>query len=97
MTALSASRPSSTNPTSLPLLPARLLSAIKVFLSTFGCIVQSSKDSECVRRLSGLLGETCYVLLRDHLSKTLYGATLRSKIRTSDLSSPSAPIASVHT
>ena len=33
MTALFASRPSYTKPTSLPLLPARLLSAINVFLS----------------------------------------------------------------
>jgi hypothetical protein len=45
----------------------------------FGFVVQSSKDSERVRRLSGLHGETCYVLLRDHFSKTLYGAALRSK------------------
>jgi hypothetical protein len=41
--------------------------------------VQSSKDSERVRRLSGLNGETCYVLLLDHFSDTLYGAALRSK------------------
>jgi hypothetical protein len=34
MTDLFASGPSSTNPTSPPLLPARLLSAIKVFIST---------------------------------------------------------------
>ncbi len=79
ITVRSASRSSFTNPTSLPLAPTRLLNAIKVFLSTFGCIVQSSKDSECVRRLSGLLGETCYVLLRDHFSSTLYDAALRSK------------------
>jgi hypothetical protein len=67
--------------------------------------VQSSKDSEFVRRLSGLHkcvtfscvtisatrftallfvasvacidGETCYVLLRDHLSNTIYGAAFR--------------------
>jgi hypothetical protein len=45
----------------------------------FGFVVQSSKDSERVRRLSGLHGETCYVLLRDHFSNTYYGATPRSK------------------
>jgi hypothetical protein len=38
--------------------------------------VQSSKDSERIRRLHG---ETCYVLLHDHFSNTLYGAALRSK------------------
>jgi hypothetical protein len=31
------------------------------------------------RRLSGLHGETCYVLFRDHFSNTLYGASLCSK------------------
>jgi hypothetical protein len=41
-------------PTSLPLLPERLLDAIKIFLSTFVFVVQSSSDSERVRRLSGL-------------------------------------------
>jgi hypothetical protein len=41
--------------------------------------MQSSKESERVRRLSGLHGETCYVLLRDHFSNTLHGAALRSK------------------
>jgi hypothetical protein len=45
----------------------------------FGFVVQSSKDSERVRRLSGLHGETCHVLLRDHFSNALYGAALRSK------------------
>jgi hypothetical protein len=63
MTALSASRPSFTKPTSLPLLSAGLLSAIKVF----------------VRHLSGLHGEMCYVLLRDHFSNTLHDAAPRSK------------------
>jgi hypothetical protein len=42
----------------------------------FGFVVQSSKDSERVRRLSGLHGATFYVLLRDHFSNTLYGADL---------------------
>jgi hypothetical protein len=44
----------------------------------FEFVVQSSKDSERVRRLSGLRDETCYVLLCDHFSNTLYGAALRS-------------------
>jgi hypothetical protein len=42
-------------------------------------VVQSSKDSERVRHLSGSHGETCYVHLRDLFSSTLYGAALRSK------------------
>jgi hypothetical protein len=41
--------------------------------------VQYSKDSERVRRLSGLYGEACYLLLPDHFSNILYGAGLRSK------------------
>jgi hypothetical protein len=45
----------------------------------FGFVVQSSKDNERVRRLSGLHGETCYVFLHDHFSNTLYSAALRSK------------------
>jgi hypothetical protein len=45
----------------------------------FGFVVQSSKGSERVRCLSGLDGETCYVLLRDHFSNTLFGTALRSK------------------
>jgi hypothetical protein len=42
--------------------------------------LQSSIDSEHVRRLSGFYGETCYVLLRHHFSNTLYGAALRFKV-----------------
>jgi hypothetical protein len=45
----------------------------------FGFVVQSSKDSESVRRLSGLHGEMRYVLLRDHFSDTLYSAALHFK------------------
>jgi hypothetical protein len=45
----------------------------------FGFIVQSSKESERVRRLSGLHCETYYVFLRDHFSNTLYGTALRYK------------------
>ena len=46
----------------------------------FGFIVQkSSTDSERVARLRGLNGETCYCLLVDHYSGTLYGATFQSK------------------
>jgi hypothetical protein len=45
----------------------------------FSFVVQSSKDGERVRRLGGLHGEMCYLLLRDHFSNTLYGSALRSK------------------
>jgi hypothetical protein len=42
----------------------------------FGFVAQSSEDSERLRCPSGLHDETCYVLLRDHLSNTLYGAAV---------------------
>ena len=45
----------------------------------FGFIVQRSADSARVRRLQGLHGETCYCLIADHYSGTLYGETFRSK------------------
>ena len=39
----------------------------------FGFLVQRSSDSKRVSSLSGLNGETCYVLIADHYSGTLYG------------------------
>ena len=45
----------------------------------FGFLVQQSQDTERHRRLQGLNGETCYCLLVDHYSGTLYGETFRSK------------------
>jgi hypothetical protein len=42
-------------------------------------VVQSSKDSERVRRFSVLNVLMCSLLLRDHFSNKLYGAALRSK------------------
>ena len=44
-----------------------------------GFIVQTSKDSERMKRLLGLKGESCYVLFTDHKSGTLYGQTLCNK------------------
>jgi hypothetical protein len=44
-----------------------------------GFIVQKSNDSERMQRLLGLNGESCYVLLTDHKSGTLYGQTLCNK------------------
>jgi hypothetical protein len=44
-----------------------------------GFIVQTSKDSERLQRLLGHNGESCYVLITDHKSGTLYGQTLCSK------------------
>ena len=38
-----------------------------------GFIVQQSSDSERVRQLTGLHGETCYVLISDLKSGTLEG------------------------
>jgi hypothetical protein len=45
----------------------------------FGFIVQSSSDSDCIKHLQGLRGETCHCLIVDHFSGTLYGETFNSK------------------
>ena len=45
----------------------------------FGFLVQKSKDSDRVRRLQGLNGETCYCLITDHHSGKLFGEAFRSK------------------
>jgi hypothetical protein len=45
----------------------------------FGFIVQLSSDTSRIQRLQGLNGETCFCLLVDHFSGTLYGETFRSK------------------
>jgi hypothetical protein len=45
----------------------------------FGFIVQQSKDKERLARLQGMNGETCYCLIVDHFSGTLYGETFCSK------------------
>jgi GAG-pre-integrase domain len=46
----------------------------------FGFMVQqSSADPSRLDRLVGLNGETCYCLITDHYSGTLYGETFRSK------------------
>jgi hypothetical protein len=75
MTALFASRPSYTKPTSPPLLPARLF----LLTSALSCYFQGLWVCSSPRRLVGLHGERCYVILRNHFSKTLYGAALRPK------------------
>jgi hypothetical protein len=54
------------------------INAIKVSIN-LGFFVQSSKDSVWARRPRGLYDETCCILLRDHFTNTLHGATLRSK------------------
>lgn len=45
----------------------------------FGFIVQKSSNQARFDRLQGLHGETCYCLIVDHKSGTLYGETFRSK------------------
>jgi hypothetical protein len=45
----------------------------------FGFVVQDSADSARYQRLQGLNGETCYCLITDHFSGTLYGQCFRSK------------------
>jgi hypothetical protein len=45
----------------------------------FSFIVQKSSNAERLHRLTGLNGETCYVLITDHHSGNLYGATFSSK------------------
>jgi hypothetical protein len=50
----------------------------------FGFLVQGSKDSARKQRLQGLNGETCYCLVVDHFSGTLYGETFRTKAPPTD-------------
>jgi hypothetical protein len=50
----------------------------------FGFIVQGSKDSARKKRLQGINGETCYCLIVDHYSGTLYGETFRTKSPPTD-------------
>lgn len=45
----------------------------------FGFVVQNSSNTARARYLQGLHGETCYVLLTDHHSGTLYGQCFASK------------------
>ena len=45
----------------------------------FGFVVQKSKNKQRLSRLTGLNGETCYVLITDHHSGALHGATFASK------------------
>ena len=45
----------------------------------FGFIVQSSKDSKRLRRLQGFHGETCYLVITDHHSGTVWGECFSSK------------------
>lgn len=45
----------------------------------FGFIVQGSKNTARTKRLTGINGETCYCLIVDHFSGTLYGETFRTK------------------
>ena len=45
----------------------------------FGFVVQASNDTDRYKRLVGLHGETCYCLIADHYSQTLYGQCFRSK------------------
>jgi hypothetical protein len=64
-------------------------------LVDFAFVVQSFKDSERVGHFSGLHGEMCYVLSRDHFSNTIYGDAFRTKappieLLTNDLT-PRAP------
>jgi hypothetical protein len=48
-------------------------------LIDFGFIVQRSSNTERLSRLQGANGETCYCLIVDHFSGTLYGETFCSK------------------
>jgi hypothetical protein len=50
----------------------------------FGFLVQGSKDSDRQKRLTGINGETCYCLIVDHFSGTLYGETFRTKAPPTD-------------
>jgi Reverse transcriptase (RNA-dependent DNA polymerase) len=45
----------------------------------FGFIIQQSDNSKRYNRYQGLNGETCYILIADHFSGTLYGKAFRTK------------------
>jgi hypothetical protein len=45
----------------------------------FGFIVQASADSNRLKRLQGIHGETCYCLIVDHFSGMLFGQCFQSK------------------
>jgi hypothetical protein len=50
-----------------------------------GFIVQSSKDSERMRRYTGLNGETCYFTIVDHKSSTIYGEPTKPRPLSSSI------------
>jgi hypothetical protein len=45
----------------------------------FGFIIQQSTNSKRYNQYQGLNGETCYILIADHYSGTLYGKAFRTK------------------
>jgi hypothetical protein len=45
----------------------------------FGFIGQKSKNTKCKQDYTGLSSETCYILIADHTTQTLAGATRISK------------------
>jgi hypothetical protein len=45
----------------------------------FGFIIHQSDNSKRYNRYQGLNGETCYILIADHYSGTLYGKAFRTK------------------
>ena len=47
-------------------------------------MVQQSADTSCMKHLIGLNGETCYCLITDHYSGTLYGECFCNKAPPSD-------------
>jgi hypothetical protein len=66
-------------------------------LSTdFGLVAQSSQDGEPVRRLSGMHGETCYLLPCDEICKTASDADLHSKAPPIELQFQLSQLKQIH-
>ena len=57
----------------------RALQPCQGISADFAFLVQKSSDPNRLQRLAGLNGETCYCLIVDHKTKTLYGECFASK------------------
>jgi hypothetical protein len=57
----------------------RATTCFQGILIDFGFIVQASANSNRLKRLQGIHGETCYCLIVDHFSGMLFGQCFQSK------------------
>jgi hypothetical protein len=81
----------------MSIISTRMVTHCNRGISTdFGLVAQSFKYGEPVRRLSGMHGETCYVLPRDEISKTLSDADLHSKAPPIEMQSQLSQLKQIH-